>query len=242
MTVRHHILFVCSNLEDRTIGANRLKERGFVVDEAHDVSEALMLAYRNPPELVLTCADLRDGDCFPLLRSFAGDRPVVTGGPRMTPERIEAAFRLGADDVLTLPMDAQEMALRLHKAIRRYARRGAQYVSFGGLRLDPNARAVINERHMEALLTQAEYDALRLLLLNGGKAVHRARIYETAMGGPMDPDSRAVDMLVSKLRSKLRVLNRNDEIAPRISVVRGSGYCVALGKGGGRLKSGESAA
>jgi DNA-binding response OmpR family regulator len=91
---------------------------------------------------------------------------------------------------------------------------------------------VINERHMEALLTQAEYDALRLLLLNGGKAVHRARIYETAMGGPMDPDSRAVDMLVSKLRSKLRVLNRNDEIAPRISAVRGSGYCVALGKGG----------
>jgi DNA-binding response OmpR family regulator len=80
-------------------------------------------------------------------------------------------------------------------------------------------------------LTQAEYDVLRLLLTNGGKASTRAQIYEAAVGGQMDEDSRAVDMLVSKLRGKLRLLNRNDEIKPNISAVRGSGYCVALGRG-----------
>ena len=233
MTMKYHILIVASIHEERTAVANRLKDRGFSVTEAQDVSAALMSAYRNPPDLIFTCIDLRDGDCFPLLRAFASDRPVVTGGPNLTRERVETAFTLGADDVFSMPMDAQELALRLVKAIHRFARRGAHYISFAGLRLDPNARAMVNERQMQAQLTQAEYDALRLLLINGGRAMTRAEIYEAAVGGEMDAESRAVDMLVSKLRGKLRELNRQEEFKPRISAVRGSGYCVALGRGGG---------
>jgi two-component system OmpR family response regulator len=241
MPANNHILIVTSNVERRTNVANRLKDRGFTVTEAYDVTSAMSSVYRNPPDLILTCIDLQDGDCFPLLRAFATDRPVVTLGPQLSSERIHTAFSLGADDVLSMPMDTKEMALRLRKAIRRFARRGVQYVSFGGLRLDPNARAVVNERQMQALLTQAEYDALRLFLTNGGQALTRAQIYEAAVGGEMDEDSRAVDMLVSKLRSKLRLLNRDDDTKPNIAAVRGSGYCVALGRGGSP-KSGDRAA
>ena len=232
MSPSYQILVVSSEVERRATIARRLQVRGFFVTEAQDVSAALSSVHRNPPDLILTCIDLQDGDCFPLLRAFANDRPVVTGGSYLSPEQIQTAFNLGADDVLSLPMDAQEMALRLRKAINRFQRRGAHHVSFGGLRLDPNARAVVNERQMQALLTQAEYDTLRLLLSRGGQPLTRAQIYEAAVGGHMDEESRAVDMLVSKLRGKLRLLNREEEFKPRISAVRGSGYCVALGRGG----------
>jgi two-component system OmpR family response regulator len=230
-------LIAASDAEGRADVARRLQNRGFTTTEAGNVTSALNCAYRNPPDCIFTCIDLQDGDCFPLLRAFANDRPVVAGGFEMKPERILTAFHLGADDVLSLPMDAQEMALRLRKAINRFQRRGAHHVSFGGLRLDPNARAVVNERQMRALLTQSEYDALRLLLSHGGQALTRAQIYEAAVGGQMDEESRAVDMLVSKLRSKLRLLNREIETSPRISAVRGSGYCMAPGKGGGKLQT-----
>jgi len=233
MFTHHRILIVSSEAERRAEIARRLEARGFSVTPAHNVSDALKSVSHNPPDLVLTCLDLQDGDCFPLLRAFANDRPVVTGGANLAPEQIQTAFSLGADDVLSLPMDAQEMALRLRKAIRRFARRGTQHVAFGGLRLDPNARAVVNERQMRALLTQAEYDTLRLLLSHGGQALTRTQIYEAAMGGQMDEESRAMDMLVSKLRGKLRQLNGDDGNASGISAVRGSGYCVALGRGGG---------
>lgn len=242
MTTNYKILAVCSEFERRAIFARRLESRGFFVTEAHDVSAALNSVYRNPPDLFFTCFDLQDGDCFPLLRAFANDRPVVTGRPTLSPEQIQTAFDLGADDVLSMPMDAHEMELRLRKAINRFQRRGVQYTSFGGLRLDPNTRTVVNERQMRALLTQAEYDALRLLLSHGGQALTRAQIYEAAVGGQMDGESRAVDMLVSKLRGKLRLLNRDVETRPRISAVRGSGYCVALGGGGNSPKLGDSAA
>lgn len=232
MTMRHQILIAASEVEARGEVARRLRDRGFQVAETGCVSSALGSAYRDPPDLIFTCIDLQDGDCFPLLRAFANDRPVLTGGFDLTPDRVQTAFSLGADDVLSLPMDAQEMALRFAKAINRFQKRGTQHVAFGGLRLDPVARAVVNERQMTAPLTQAEYDALRLLLSQGGQALTRAQIYEAAMGGEMDPDSRAVDMLVSKLRSKLRLLNQGIETCPRISAVRGSGYCVALGRGG----------
>lgn len=243
MTTNYKILAVCSEVERRAIFARRLEARGFLVTEAHNVSAALNSVYRKPPDLIFTCFDIQDGDCCPLLRAFANDRPVVTGGQNLSPEQIQTAFDLGADDVLSMPMDAQEMALRLCKAINRFQRRGVHHVSFGGLRLDPDTRTVVNERQMRALLTRAEYDALRLLLSQGGQALTRAQIYEAAMGGQMRPDSRAVDVLVSKMRGKLRLLNRGIETRPRIAAVRSSGYCLALG--GGEVNSpklGDSAA
>lgn len=241
MTTKHQILIAASEVQARAEVARRLRDRGFLTTETGNVSAALSSVHHNPPDLVFTCIDLQDGDCFPLLRAFSNDRPVVTGGFGLTPERIHGAFSLGADDVLSLPMDAQEMALRFAKAIKRFQRRGAQHVAFGGLRLDPNKRAVVNERQMLTELTQAEYDALRVLLSHGGKAITRAQIYEAAVGGQMDPESRAVDMLVSKLRSKLRLLNREIPTRPRISAVRGSGYCVAPGREA-PAKLGDSAA
>ena len=95
-------------------------------------------------------------------------------------------------------------------------------LTFDGLVIDPATRRV--KRQGEALeLTSTEFDLLYLLAANAGKVFNRDDILNHLRGHEADLYTRAVDIVVSRLRKKLEPLDC-------IKTMRNAGYSLALAK------------
>ena len=108
----------------RAICAEVLQSHGFTVEEAGDRATARRLIREHRPQLLLLDVALPDGDGFGLLEELAADRAREPFGVVFLSARGETAdkvrgLRLGADDYLTKPFDAQELVARVDAVIRR---------------------------------------------------------------------------------------------------------------------------
>jgi len=248
MTPQPLVLIVASKTQERRLDAARLRERWFDVLEADCVDAALGLADARQPDAILTECDLRDGDCSNLLRAMAALLPVSVILRAPSPKTRCWALELGADDVLDWPMDSRELSLRLNKSVSRWRGHEDGMLRAGELRLDPLTRTAFNAHMTRVRLTSAEFEALRLLMRHPDRHVAKGLIYEAAVGGRIADGSRAVDLLMSKARRKLRALapQNGGHRMPSIVAARGAGYCLQTREGVGTrrtgAKTGDSAA
>ncbi|HET9552179.1 MAG TPA: response regulator [Anaeromyxobacteraceae bacterium] len=118
------VLVVDDDAGIRAICAEVLQAHGFTVDEAGDRAGARRLLEERRPQLVLLDVALPDGDGFGLLEELAPERAREPFGVVFLSARGETAdkvrgLRLGADDYLTKPFDAQELVARVDAVIRR---------------------------------------------------------------------------------------------------------------------------
>jgi DNA-binding response OmpR family regulator/signal transduction histidine kinase len=118
------VLVVDDEAPIRAICAEVLSNHGFTVDEAADLAGARRLVRERRPQLLLLDVALPDGDGFGLLEEIAADRAREPFGVVFLSARGETAdkvrgLRLGADDYLTKPFDAQELVARVDAVIRR---------------------------------------------------------------------------------------------------------------------------
>jgi DNA-binding response OmpR family regulator len=243
MTSLPHVLIVTSAEPARSAKAARLRDRRFIVSEAESIDAAADFVQSVTPDIILTSEILRDGDCSSLLRLFARDLPVSVIAPGGDAEARCRALELGADDVLAWPMDWRELSLRLTKSVSRWRGREDRMLRAGDLRLDPLTRTAFNADMAGVRLTGAEFEALRLLMRNLGRHLPKGQIYRAAVGGAFNADSRAVDLLMSKTRRKLRALEGpggRSQSLPRIVAARGAGYCLQQGGGPSAPKSGKT--
>jgi len=135
-------------------------------------------------------------------------------------------LELGADDYLPKPFEPRELLARLQTVLRRavpaaHAPASASRVwRFDGLVIDLDRRSV--ERRGEAVeLTGTEFELLALLAGTPNKVFHRDDILERLRGqAAEDIHTRAVDILVSRLRRKLEPLHC-------IKTLRNAGYTFA---------------
>jgi len=131
--------------------------------------------------------------------------------------RREGALALdsGADDFVAVPVDAHELAARMHAALRR--RREQWRTAWGGFELD-RARRSATLRGKPLPLTPREYDLLSVLVKAAGTVVSRADLLAHVWGLAEDPGSNLVEVHLSRLRDKLGVDARI------VDTVRGAGY------------------
>ena len=134
-------------------------------------------------------------------------------------------LELGADDYLPKPFEPRELLARIQTILRRAAPatngHGARQLRFeGGLALDLDRRAVqLEVRAIE--LTSTEFELLAMLAGAPGKVFSRDDILEKLRGqSAEDIHTRAVDILVSRLRRKLEPLDC-------IKTLRNAGYTFA---------------
>ena len=131
-------------------------------------------------------------------------------------------LELGADDYLPKPFEPRELVARLQTVLRR---RGTTSVTdgrlrFDGLVIDPVTRRV--ERNGTAVeLTSTEFDLLHLLAREPGKVFSRDDILNRLRGHEAELYTRAVDILVSRMRKKL-------EPVDAVKTLRNAGYALAL--------------
>ena len=134
-------------------------------------------------------------------------------------------LELGADDYLAKPFEPRELAARLQTILRRTRLGPAAAVPspllrFDGVDIDTTRRRVTTATG-PVELTSTEYELLLMLAKAPGKVFSRDEILNRLRGQEADLYTRAVDILVSRLRRKL-------EPVEALKTLRNAGYCFAL--------------
>jgi OmpR family response regulator RpaB len=173
---------------------------------------------------------LPEMDGFELCRTIRreSDIPIVMLTARGEVMDRVVGLELGADDYLPKPFEPRELLARLQTVLRR-ARTAPidagspRRLAFDGLSIDLDRREV--RRHGEALdLTGTEFELLALLAQSPSKVFSRDQILERLRGqAAEDLYTRAVDILVSRLRKKLEPLDC-------IKTLRNVGYAFTGGR------------
>lgn len=133
------------------------------------------------------------------------------------------ALESGADAVMSKPVDPRELRARLRGLLARTAAGNSSCGSlhFGRWRLDGTTRRLCGPGGFSTQLSQAEYRVLRAFLERPQSVLQRQELLDLARGAGVDALERSVDLLISRLRSKLD----DDARRPRlIRTVRGIGY------------------
>jgi len=205
--------------------ARRLRDSGFVVDEAADGVEGEYAGLEFPLDVAIVDLGLPGrpgldvirawrtaGRAFPILILTARDR---------WQEKVEA-LQAGADDYVTKPFQFEEVAARLQALLRRSGGRSQPVLRSGDLELDTAAQQVrVEGRAVE--LTAFEYRLLEYLMLRAGQVVSKAELTEKLYEQDFERDSNVIEVFVGRLRRKLDPEGR---LQP-IETLRGRGYRVA---------------
>jgi two-component system OmpR family response regulator len=138
-------------------------------------------------------------------------------------------LEIGADDYLPKPFEPRELVARIQTVLRRLKPNGnghaavlsaAPTLKFEGLEIDTARRSVV--RQGETIeLTGTEYELLTMLAREPGTVFSRDDILNQLRGHEADLYTRAVDIVVSRLRKKLEPLDC-------IKTLRNAGYSLAL--------------
>jgi two-component system, OmpR family, response regulator RegX3 len=209
--------------------AEALAREGFETELAGTVADALKLAARVEPDLVLLDVMLPDGSGFDVCRELRrrSDVPIIMLTARGEETDRVVGLELGADDYVVKPFSAREVAARIRAVLRRTGEPGRgdrdAVLAVGELRLDRDRRAArIGDRELE--LTRKEFELLELLMREAGSVVSRERLLEEVWDMNWFGSTKTLDVHVSSLRRKLG----DDPGAPRfVHTVRGVGFRLA---------------
>jgi OmpR family response regulator RpaB len=195
----------------------------FELEAAHRPSAGLARLAQGGIEAVILDVMLPEMDGFEVCRRICqgSDVPVLMLTARGELSDRVVGLELGADDYLPKPFEPRELAARLQTILRRARSAPASAVlRFDGLEIDTDRREV--RRSGVALpLTGTEFELLLLLAREPQKVFHRDEILNRLRGQDAELFSRAVDILVSRLRRKLEPLDA-------IKTLRNAGYAFAL--------------
>jgi len=168
---------------------------------------------------------LPEMDGFALCRTIRKDSdiPIIMLTARGEVMDRVVGLELGADDYLPKPFEPRELVARLLTVLRRQRQPDAlQQLLFDGLAIDLDTRSV--RRHGQAVeLTSTEFELLGLLAREPGKVFSRDDILNRLRGHEAELQTRAVDLLVSRLRKKLEPLDC-------IKTWRNAGYSLAVAR------------
>lgn len=182
--------------------------------------DAIVLDLMLPGENGLSlCKRLRSQSDIPILMMSA--RNDLT-------ERI-ISLEIGADDFLSKPFDTRELVARLHSVLRRNRSQaspalpdsGHQRIRFGNWLLNSTLRQLHDPQGTVIPLSSAEFRLLSVLVQRPHTVLDRELLLDLTRGGTVDVFDRSIDILISRLRGKLRDDPRNPAL---IRTVRGEGY------------------
>jgi OmpR family response regulator RpaB len=214
--------------DDEQLGpplAAYFKRFDFELQHATRPSEGLKRLREGGFDAAILDVMLPEMDGFELCRTIRKESsvPIVMLTARGDVMDRVVGLELGADDYLPKPFEPRELLARIQTVLRRVvpaAAAGARLLRFEGLSIDLDRRSV--QRGADTVeLTSTEFELLALLAGAPHKVFSRDDILDKLRGhSAEDIHSRAVDILVSRLRRKLEPLDC-------IHTLRNAGYTFA---------------
>lgn len=207
--------------------AETCRREGYDVLEAANGRTGVQQGASQQPDMVLldwVLPDISGLDVCRELRRQGLTCPIIMLTARAAKVDVVVGLEVGADDYITKPFDARELAARLGAHLRRSAmmpgpsREGV--ITVGLVEIDTQGRRVrVGER--EVKLTMTEFDLLALLAANPGRVLTRAQLLEKVWGYLAEVDYHSVDPHIQRLRKKLDTLG---EASVSLEAVPGLGY------------------
>ena len=197
-----------------------LNAAGFEADGFADAASFWSAMKDSMPELVILDIMLPDEDGISILkklRAMSFDIPVIMETAKGTEYDKVIGLDLGADDYLVKPFGMTELVSRVRAVLRRAGKSRPDVLRAGRIVLDQSSHTVrLGDEQVE--LTLKDYDLLRLLMSNPGKAFSRDMLLEAVWDTEYGGETRTVDVHIGTLRTKL------GSEGDRIKTVRGVGY------------------
>jgi len=217
------LLLVEDDLKIASFIMKGLKEAGFAVDHAADGEEGLHLALHEPYATAIIDIMLPRLDGLRLIEELRRQKintPVLILSAKRTVDDRVRGLQTGGDDYLIKPFAFPELLARVQALIRRVdGSTEPTSLTFGDLCLDL-LKWEVHRSDKRVDLQPREFALLEYLMRNAERVVSKTMILEHIWSYQFDPQTNVVDVLVSKLRSKV------DKDFPEkiIHTIRGIGY------------------
>ncbi|MFW2588821.1 response regulator transcription factor [Sagittula sp. SSi028] len=200
-----------------------LEQAGFRTRAFSRATEFEAALRTTTPDVALVDLGLPDRDGLTLVHRLAleqGAKVIIISGRAQVQDRI-TGLELGADDYVTKPFEAAEVIARIRARLRKPAARPQATTAHFGTWVAHFDRFTLDDGTQEIPFSQAEAEVLRLFLEAPKRLITRAQMQESLGGTAGDSFDRAMDVRISRLRTKLGEDPKNPRL---IKTIYGAGY------------------
>jgi DNA-binding response OmpR family regulator len=221
------VLMVEDDAKTAAFISRGLRQAGYTVDHAADGEAGCHLVLAEPYDIAIIDIMLPKQDGLSLieeLRRHKPSLPVITlSAKRSVDERIKG-LQSGSDDYLTKPFAFAELLARMRALLRRTMQATTPTrLVVGDLSLDLlRHKATRGEKQID--LQPREFALLEYLMRHPGHVISKTMILERIWDYHFDPQTNVVEVLVSRLRSKID----QDFPTKLIHTLRGVGYVLKV--------------
>ena len=222
-----HILVVDDDTLLRRSLSLQLEQAGYRVSPSENAEDALAIAQRDRPDLILLDIGLPGMDGLEAMQQFQKDMdvPIIFVTARRRELDTILGLELGADDYITKPFNPDVLLAHVKAVLRRSARPAEsapeiETLVVGDMVIEPAAHNVtIGGNPVE--LTSREFDILHTLALEAGRILTIDDLIRRVWGAEYIGEQQAVYVHIRWLREKIEV---DPQVPERIVNVRGVGY------------------
>ena len=220
-----HILIIGDDLQLTALITKFLENHTFKVSSFNHPKKALQkINGKHSFDLIILDITLPEMDGFQVLREIRKNStiPIIMLTARGEVSDRIVGLELGADDYMPKPFEPEELIARIQSIMRRIKSPEAMIdnLKFEHLTIDKLKQEVMLNNQL-VFLSTTEFEALLLFAENCGQILNRDFLVENLRGITWQSYDRSIDVLVSRLRSKLNQLDPQTEY---IKTIHGVGY------------------
>ncbi|MEP5728707.1 MAG: response regulator transcription factor [Sulfitobacter sp.] len=180
---------------------------------------------KRTPDVCLVDLSLPDTDGLSLVHRLAleqGAVVIIISGRAQVQDRV-TGLELGADDYIIKPFDPAEVVARIRARLRspKTNTASSDTAYFNGWVAHFDRYMLCDDAGHEVPFSHAEGEVLRLFLESPKRLISRAQMQENLGGAASESFDRAMDVRISRLRTKLREDPKNPQL---IKTIYGAGY------------------
>ncbi|RMA42554.1 response regulator transcription factor [Rhodophyticola porphyridii] len=209
----------------RTMLSDALSEAGFRTAAYARATEFEAALRSATPDVCLVDLGLPDRDGLAVVHRLAlesGAAIIIISGRAQVQDRV-TGLELGADDYIIKPFDPAEVVARVRARLRQSKPRehAGNTATFRGWTAHFDRYVLVDETGEEIGFSHAEGEVLRLFLDSPKRLISRQQMQESLGGAAGESFDRAMDVRISRLRTKLREDPKNPQL---IKTIYGAGY------------------
>lgn len=179
----------------------------YEVVTATDGKSGMAMLKKEKPDFIILDIMLPDIDGFSVLQEIRNtdrDIPVIMLTAKNQINDKLTGLHLGADDYITKPFDSREVILRIKAIEKRMDRSESSSETPDFIKIDVSGRRVFIEGE-EKYFTKKEFEIINLFAKNPNIVFSRDALLEKIWGYDVPIDTRAVDMLIQRVRKKMGI-------------------------------------